>query len=150
MLEQSAAAQIAFSAMRANIETHRDPDPAPSEGQEETEPHFTSPPCRRGQFPADKTLTHRSRYRELSPLSRGAGEGLSPSPEIMRDKAAGVGGDRRAVLAHAHPGGLAGDDPRPDQRVLSIMDRQRTGGLIDPVGAAEPGFARSEEAHSGT
>jgi len=60
----------------------------------------------------------------------------------MRDEAAGVGGDRAAVLAHAHSGGLAGDDPRPDQRMRVVIDWQRTGGLIDPVVAAAPGFAR--------
>src|SRR4029077_19156200 len=72
-----------------------------------------------------------------------------PSPEIMRDGAAGVGGHWRMVLAHADAGGFAGNDPGTDQRMHAVEHRQRACRLIDPVVSPEPGLARAEQPHLG-
>src|SRR5690348_6495688 len=72
---------------------------------------------------------------------------MRPLPEIMRDKPAHIGGDRRLVLAHADPGGLAGDDPRADDGVHAVVDRQRSSRLEHPVVGFERGLARTEDAY---
>src|SRR5713101_6679003 len=70
------------------------------------------------------------------------------SHEIVRHEAARIGGDRRGVLADAHAGRLAADDPRADHRIGAVEERELPVALPDEAFGAVVA-ARLERAPAG-